>query len=84
MTEEYNTLIKNGTWSLFPQPSQNLVGCKWIFWIKRHANGSIEQYNAQLVAKGFKPLTNKSESIYSETFSTVVKSTTIRTVLSSH
>jgi hypothetical protein len=31
----------------------NIVGSKWIFKIKRHANGSIERYKAWLVAKGF-------------------------------
>lgn len=32
---------------------KNLVGCKWVFRIKRKADGSIDHYKARLVAKGF-------------------------------
>lgn len=54
MDEENHALMKNMTWSLVPKHSQmNLVGCKWVFRIKRHADGSIERYKARLVAKGF-------------------------------
>lgn len=54
MTKEFNTLLKNGMWSLVSShPSQNLVGYKWVFCIKRNADGFIEQYKARLVAKCF-------------------------------
>lgn len=49
MTEEFNALLKNQTWSLVPSsPSQNPVGCKWIFRVKRKSDGSIESYKARL------------------------------------
>ncbi|KAI5314025.1 hypothetical protein L3X38_043201 [Prunus dulcis] len=80
MTEELNALIKNGTWSLVPyDPSMNVVGCKWVFRVKRKADGTIDRHKARLVAKGF----HQQEGVdYTETFSPVVKATTIHTVLS--
>ncbi|BBH04952.1 P-loop containing nucleoside triphosphate hydrolases superfamily protein, partial [Prunus dulcis] len=80
MTKKINALLKNHTWSLVPSsPSHNLVGCKWVFPIKRHSDGSIQRYKARLVVKGFH---QRSGIDYTETFSPVVKPATIRTVLS--
>ena len=31
----------------------NIVGCKWVFKIKRNAAGEIDKYKARLVAKGY-------------------------------
>jgi hypothetical protein len=80
MNEEFTALMQNGTWTLVsPQPNMNLVGCKWVFKIKRGADGSLEHYKARLVAKGF----HKQHGIdYGEIYSPVVKPVTIRVVLS--
>jgi len=40
-------------WQNAMHPSQNIVGCKWVFKLKRKADGSIERHKARLVAKGF-------------------------------
>ncbi|KAA8537148.1 hypothetical protein F0562_029626 [Nyssa sinensis] len=57
MSEEYDALVRNGTWELVPPISaSNIVGCKWIFRIKRHSDGSIDRFKARLVAKGATPV----------------------------
>lgn len=79
MDLEFDALMKNGTWALVPPtPHMNVVGNKWIYRIKRKADGSIDRYKARLVAKGF----HQTPDIdFFETFSPVVKATTIRVVL---
>lgn len=43
--------MHNGTRSLlYPKPHMNLVAFKWIFWIKRSVDRSVERYKAFLVA----------------------------------
>jgi len=54
MNHEFDALLNNQTWCLVsPNSAQNLIGCKWVFWLKRKADGSIERYKSWLVAKGF-------------------------------
>lgn len=80
MVRELRALFKNHTWTLTPQPAgKNSIGCKWVFKIKRHANGSIARYKARLVAQGF---TQEPGFDFKETFSPVVKPSTIRLILS--
>ena len=51
---EYNSLLQKGTWEIVPLPkARKVVGCKWIFKVKRKADGSIDKYKARLVCQRF-------------------------------
>lgn len=60
-------------------PSYNVVGNKWVFRIKRKADGTIERLKARLVAKGFHQTSGLD---FTKTFNLVVKPATIRILLS--
>lgn len=80
MLLEFNALIKNKTWDLIPRPMcSNILSGKWLYRHKLTATGSLECYKARWVARGF---TQQPGVDYSETFSPVIKPTTVRTVLS--
>nr|GEX23007.1 ribonuclease H-like domain-containing protein [Tanacetum cinerariifolium] len=80
MYDEYNALIKNGTWILVSKPPNvNVVRSMWLFRYKYHVDGSLSKYKARLVANG----RNQQYGVdCSDTFSRVVKPATIRIVLS--
>nr|ABA94335.1 retrotransposon protein, putative, Ty1-copia subclass [Oryza sativa Japonica Group] len=80
MDLEYNALMNNKTWHLVPPcKGHNIIGCKWVYEIKRKSDGTLDRYKARLVAKGFK---QRYGIDYVDTFSPVVKAAIIRTILS--
>ena len=47
MNEEYNALMKNKTWHLVPSRyGTNIIDCRWVYRIKRKADGSVDKYKA--------------------------------------
>jgi hypothetical protein len=80
MDDEYEALMNNKTWHLVPPlKGSNIIDCKWVYKIKRKQDGSLDRYNARLIAKGFK---QRYGVDYEDTFSLVVKTVTIRIILS--
>ena len=75
MNNEFDALFTKGTWTLVPAgPHMNLVGCKWVYRIKRKTDGSIECYKARLITKGY----HQQHGLdFNETFSLVIKLATI-------
>ena len=79
MDAEITTLDRAGTWSNIPQPThKNIVGSKWVYRIKRKADGTIQKYKARLVACGFTQIYSID---YYHTYSPVARLTSIRFLL---
>lgn len=77
MKEEYQSLMDNNTWTLVNRPTGgNVVKCKWVLRKKETDRGV--RFKARLVARGF----TQVEGIdYYETYSPVVRLSTIRTMI---
>jgi hypothetical protein len=75
MLEEYKSIIKNNVWDIMPRPKdKSVVSSKWIYKIKHAADGSVENFKAIFVARGF---TQKEGIDYEETFAPVARYTSI-------
>lgn len=58
--------------------SKIVIGCKWVFCVKLKVDRTLDKYKARLVAKGFLQIIGVD---FFETFSLVIKHTTIRIIL---
>ena len=80
MVEEYNSIMVNDVCEVVSRPQdRSVVGSRWIYKIKYVVDGSIEKYKAKFVAKGY---AQKEGIDYKETFASVARHTSIRTVIS--
>lgn len=80
MNEELSSIQTNDTWELCDLPAgRKPVGSKWVFKNKRDENGKLTRRKARLVAQGF---SQKYGVDYDEVFAPVVRSATIRLMLS--
>ena len=78
MKNEMDSLLGNQTWELIELTvGKKVLHNKWVYRIKNEHDGS-KPYKARLVVKGFQ---QKKGIDYSEIFSLVVKTSTIRLVL---
>jgi len=79
MSREIHALETNETWDLTKlPPGKKALGCKWVYKIKYHSDGSVERFKARLVVLG----NHQVEGLdYNETYAPIAKMVTIRTTL---
>jgi hypothetical protein len=75
---EIDALTTNGTWELVELPEgRKVVGSRWVFLIKRKADGTIDRYKARLVAKGFSQMPGVD---FDQTWAPASRLTSIRAI----
>lgn len=79
MTTELESIEKNDTWTLTElPPGEKVIGLKWIFKLKKDAEGKIIKYKARLVAKGY---TQEHVIDFDEVYAPVTRLETVRLLL---
>ena len=77
--DEINSIKKNKTLTLVELPvGSKAIGLKWVFKLKRNADGSISKYKARLVAKGY---VQRHGVDYEEVFAPVARIETVRVII---
>jgi hypothetical protein len=54
MDDELGSIRENNIWKLVDLPNNHkAIGLKWVYKIKKDAEGKLVKYKARLVAKGY-------------------------------
>ncbi|GJT64928.1 zinc finger, CCHC-type containing protein [Tanacetum coccineum] len=73
---EMDSLVSNNTWELSDlPPGSKAIGCRWVFKIKYHTDGSIQTFKARLVIQGF---SQRRGVDYFDTYAPIARITSIR------
>jgi hypothetical protein len=79
MNSELESIQKNKTWELTDlHVGHKAIGLKWVFKLKRNAEGKIIKYKARLVAKGY---VQQHGVDYDEVFAPVARMDTVKVIL---
>ena len=76
MKDELLSLKKNDTYEVIErEESMKVIGCRWVYALKKDEHGKVVRYKARLVAKGY----NQEKGIdFDETFAPVMKIRSMR------
>ena len=79
IAEEYDSLIRNGTWTICPLPvDRKAIQGKWIMKFKPGFKTTPPRYKARFVIKGYSQVYGLD---YKETYAPVVKNFSIRSIM---
>ena len=83
MQDEYDSLVRNDTWIEVPESEAvasgtTILTCRWVFDLKRNADGNVVRYKARLTARGFM---QKYGIDYTDTYASVAQLKSFRLLM---
>jgi len=79
MNDEIIALKQNKTFDVVNKPiGRNIVGSKWVFKTKKHADGTLERFRARAVVQGFSQAPGFD---FEDTFAPVIRYKSLRLVI---
>jgi hypothetical protein len=79
MDEELVSIRDNNTWKLVDLPNgQKAIGLKWVYKIKKDAEGNLVKHKARLVAKGY---VQEQGVDFEEVFAPVARMESVRLII---